>query len=293
MITPFAMIYAVFTAFQAESSRYDKLTFTCGTLIGICLAAFYWVPAVFEQPYIKEFGSVLTTGTFHFSYRFVPLFKYIQFPWRFLGIATFFFSAFAGLYLERHAKIASFITLTGIILCCLWYSANQRAVFKTLPLERILPEEQIVSERKIGRLCSMDEYLPKWFPRQLFIKLQTLTPVAIPATTRLNNVELLGKSARLDSNGNQPSRLILPYLYYPGWQAKIDGHIKEVQPDTSGFLALDLPPGSHHIELVFTTTRLRVLSWSLSITAALLLFFLFRTLSNEGTGQLLPTQKQP
>jgi hypothetical protein len=63
--------------------------------------------------------------------------------------------------------------------------------------------------------------------------------------------------------GDQPTTFVIRESWHPGWHASIDGadvHIRRVSPD---FMAVDVPPGAHRIDLQFERPLWTWLLWLL------------------------------
>src|SRR5207244_7942268 len=94
-----------------------------------------------------------------------------------------------------------------------------------------------------------------------------------------------------DVHATTPASLAFHQLAFPGWRAFVDGRpaparaatISSPIPASLGFLVVDVPPGSHGVEVRFGSTRLRTLASSISaatlVLALLWLTPLFRLLT--------------
>jgi hypothetical protein len=72
-----------------------------------------------------------------------------------------------------------------------------------------------------------------------------------------------------------PTTITFKLLYFPGWQARVNGEPATPQPASeSGLLSLALPAGQHQVTLTFDETPLRRLADTISLVAwsALLMF---------------------
>jgi hypothetical protein len=75
--------------------------------------------------------------------------------------------------------------------------------------------------------------------------------------------------------GDQGATLAFPLLYWPGWQAQVDGQSTPVSAVTgSGYLSLTVPPGEHTVQLKLGRTPLRAQAETLSLVALVLLLAL-------------------
>ncbi len=65
--------------------------------------------------------------------------------------------------------------------------------------------------------------------------------------------------------------MAVPLLYWPGWEARVDGQFVEVHPaDGLGWVAFDLPKGEHTVELKLGDTDTRRTATIISIIALLI-----------------------
>jgi hypothetical protein len=64
--------------------------------------------------------------------------------------------------------------------------------------------------------------------------------------------------------GEGPGRLTVLEQAFPGWQARVDGAGAPLLAE-DGFLAVDVGPGSHDVELLFRMTRARRLGLGVTL----------------------------
>ncbi len=175
----------------------------------------------------------------------VPLLPYVQFPWRFLGLAA------VGLALAsaegqggRGAgeRLAHYSLLTFLLLTALPY------LFPSAPppLPHTADRADLITfEVETGWLgtTSAGDYLP--------------TAVAVlppPSTTEV-----------VTTNGDQ---ITFSQFYFPGWQLWVDGQPHPLKASSPhGLLQTTLPAGPHHLELRFGNTPLRTAANGVSLVA--------------------------
>jgi hypothetical protein len=88
----------------------------------------------------------------------------------------------------------------------------------------------------------------------------------------------------LQTANAQPGFLILSEIYYPGWEAWVDGQRAPVEQVNFTLRGVELPPGEHRVEFVFRSPSFRNgAAWSLAGVMLLLLgAFAFRRKSLRG-----------
>jgi len=70
---------------------------------------------------------------------------------------------------------------------------------------------------------------------------------------------------------NGPATVAVPTLYWPGWVAEVDGQRVEIRPAESlGWITIDLQPGAHNVTLRLQDTPVRTAGEIISLIALLL-----------------------
>ena len=94
----------------------------------------------------------------------------------------------------------------------------------------------------------------------------------LPTATQVDVIESGPQSHRLVVNARRSTVLVLYVLYFPGWQASVDGASVPVFADTqTGFVSFEVPVGRHEVRLTFGSTLERDIGWGISILALMLL----------------------
>jgi|GEM_PF-1008074 len=224
-------------------------------------------------------GLFLTISPSAIIYDQVSLVQYVQFPWRYLGIATLFLSALTGLsanwkYVGRipHGPM---ILLCCALGCSVLLSHTHREVLeKTSGDIDQIGRSRIVG-KNIGVMSVGDEYLPKWSDESV-IPLrfdEILLPFPSTSTLKVDNVETKGSKIRFRIESEGGVNLAVSQFYFPGWKATIDGRYRPVAYTAEGFVTLTIPPGVHSVQLWFGTTTPRIIGWLITIVTLLTLLF--------------------
>lgn len=205
-----------------------------------------------------------------YLYRLADPLVFVQFPWRFLGPATLFLSAFGGsITMGQIAGRFQIAVLATVIAASIYFSNDQRRVY--LPNVPISPayETTRLKMRKMMGLNASDEYLPKWADRLGIADTPEVKPLAISETLSLSGsiteVVAGNKQMRFTYTGEQSYSVVgIPWYYFPGWQGKIDGLPARISPTSDGYLAVNVPVGRHQVEIFFGTTWPRATGWSVA-----------------------------
>jgi len=214
-----------------------------------------------------------------------PLLASLQYPWRFMGIASLGVAFLAGgvtFWAKEESKGSFWGYALGLSLMALSVIAG----LARLPGERLEMMEREVTvarmweedfaHRQIGTTWTA-EYLPVWVRADRSeIPLPPSTPKAVdprgfgaPKAVVIKEgylwYELGVKSAK-------STTLRFHIFYFPGWQGYVDKKKVDTYPGGEfGLVTLDVPAGEHQLLLRFEGTRERKLGSALSLTTSILL----------------------
>jgi hypothetical protein len=197
--------------------------------------------------------------------RSIPQADWIQFPWRILAISAFFISIIAGhvtigLSEQKGRRIAGFILLFFLVI--LSYQMTS------------IPNGYLAKDPTAVSGFYRDEYLPV-YGGQVFGPL----PEGYPDIIYGGDHELLQKSStywkiKTYSNENQTCKVKI--FYFPRWICFIDGIKTTSSVSREGTIALDIPKGSHTIEIKFKDSLVSVTSkilFLLGLIGAIIILF--------------------
>ena len=199
-------------------------------------------------------------------WRFVPLLRFTEFPWRMYGPAFLLSSVLCGaslLWLDRLPRVqagAAVAAALALILAVAVYQFPRPFLQVPASIADYLRYE--TGFHAMGTTAG-GEYLSRW----------TAAVPAPPALTPdLSRMALLnpapGQTGTVVQSGpgmlrlhvSQPAAgdMVVAQFFFPGWQAKVDGAPATVAPAAgSGAIKLAVPAGEHDISLEFTDTPVR------------------------------------
>lgn len=189
--------------------------------------------------------------------------KYIQFPWRFLGIALFCFSLASGLIIRLAGKIGKFVGVL-VVLAAVLLNAG---FFKEDIWLNVADEDLTKGQAFINQSASsIGDYWPR-FGGELP---EEFAPDAFEGTMLIEKGSNYAVYEILD-NGNEVS---FPISYFPGWVAHNEGESIEVYPNSRGLITMTRDENMGRALLKFENTRVRSLGNFLSL-AGLSIFLMF------------------
>ena len=202
------------------------------------------------------FSTFMTHEKSSMVWSLVPPLVYLQFPWRFLVIANFFFAivgayAFSYLSLQRSKwLIISFFVVTFLFSAPLFRPNYWLDLSPQEKLSGYLWDKQMT--------ISIFDYLPT----------SAKTPPTYPApfeplsSTKYYSIEYLKKGTdwvSFDYQSDQDSSVSLNLLDFPGWKVFDQGKLISHYDDKNGIITINLPAGAHHIEARLTNTPIRII----------------------------------
>jgi hypothetical protein len=93
-------------------------------------------------------------------------------------------------------------------------------------------------------------YLPEWAQPQITASNRT------PAT--VTNIRFSPQRVEADVDSSGAALVVISQTYYHLWRASVDGHSVPLLRANVAFQALEVPPGRHHIKLLYTDNKLLV-----------------------------------
>ena len=223
-----------------------------------------------------------------------PLFRVLQFPYRFLGVGVVFLSFLAGtgVYVLQHGlshsqlasrhrsaarygSIAALVVMVGILI------SPGRALSGVRyypPLPDLDVSFVMRKDREAGHLYAT--YVVNFIPRAV----QELPPYELLARDgpeRLDRDSLPAGAAlvashyrplRYDLTLSTPTPFVATFntFYFPGWTAGIDGQRVPIAPvDRYGRIGVTVPAGHHRLVVWFGSTPIRLIATIISMAALL------------------------
>ncbi|MDT8305933.1 MAG: 6-pyruvoyl-tetrahydropterin synthase-related protein, partial [Anaerolineae bacterium] len=216
-------------------------------------------------------ATLMITPLSRFLWDRVPLLPYTQFPWRFLSVQAFFGALVAAALVRLPYRRWWLPPL--LLLLLIAALGDLKPDYLPLRDDDITPARLAEYEwfsGNIGTTVSA-EYLPHavqprpyssaWLTRGERDSARVLKGEAAVAL-----VERQATRQRWAvSSGEQGATLLLPTLYWPGWQATLDGASLPLQAAPgSGLITVDIPPGDHQLAIHLAATPLRTAAEALS-----------------------------
>lgn len=230
-------------------------------------------------------GIFLTLQISRPLWEFLPLIRFIQFPWRLLALVSFGLSVTAGAVVSGFAawrpNADRWVCLALVLAAILVYGPKTRALYVlhdmntnqplAVDLQTIsdesswgdnrYPPEMILDSLSIPRFgvtsTAQDDYLPRW------VKEQPIEPMVkynetVQGDIFIKPLSLRGDWFRFQIQARTSGVMRFYAFYFPGWTATIiDEPIKIYPDEPTGRILADLPQGDYEIDFRFRDTAIR------------------------------------
>ena len=233
----------------------DSFAFELGPYMIIMLAFSVMTFRIVKKEFIKDYVFFLISGFITlfmainiFPWNIMPKFlNIIQFPWRCLEYANFFFAIVASI--NMGALIKKFTLKDSLIIIMI-------AVIYIIALKGFVlySDEKLMSveDMELGRITGMEnewipgmgrgEYLPqKAYENRFYIATREDRIYAIEGKAVIDNEKKEGTNLQAKvKTFDEETVLELPYIYYPGYEITLDGmHIRSFETE-NGMLGIHL-----------------------------------------------------
>jgi hypothetical protein len=354
MFTPFLILYVLFLSGQIPAEKRLQAISPSGlaAVLGIGLAAFYWLPVLFEMKYTNVLSQVGGGANFHdhfvcfsqlwqsqwgfggsvpgctdglsfmlgkihivlsvvavtlfilwgkrntiaqrhapfFLFAFLlsiilmlslsvsiwetlPFMSFLQYPWRFLGIAVLFLSLLGGsiaVFFKNHTHPTAQVGILCAMLFIVIYTNNDFFTPQTILGKK---DVDIINETSLKWTASKisDEYMPVLFKKptdssQIVQEKFVLEGNVGSIVSSITETDTIAADILLSETGT----LRIYTAYFPSWKLTVNGVTTPYAVTDQG-LMIRLPAGQHRVILQYEQTGPQKLGNSISAISILLL----------------------
>lgn len=264
--------------FSKSEAGYVSFEFGLPIIIGLL-----FTPAVISKIKLKKkmlyiytlctgiLFSLMSTSIFPWaSFPIVP--SIMQFTWRFLLVSTFLLSIIAGVniyYIIDNIKSKDiYIILMIIILYSSNYIQNSVRYNKEFNIHFLYNSTDLLTAQ-----CGIEyEYLPTKAHNDLdYIRQRSSNVIITSGTATIENEQKDESNMTFTiKESSENTTLELPYIYYLGYNIKINGTQINYNESDKGFIQITVPTCDNAIvEVTYTGTKLEKISLGISIISFL------------------------
>ncbi len=207
----------------------------------------------------------------NFIWEAIPLMRFTQFPWRFLGISIFLVSLI-GVGFINQCKVQSAkgkVFLGFLILVIIGVNISY---FQPQRYDKDDNEQNYISKSVLQRDDKLPkDYLPVWV-KNINTKTHIEMPEIITGQGSLYNYQTRGVTASLAADLTENSLIKVPISYFPGWVVTdFDKPVAYTEPSDLGLIQIQLSPGHHQLNLKFADTPIRLIGNLITLGTFILL----------------------
>ena len=216
----------------------------------------------------------LFMATKYFPWKYLPnIFSMIQFPWRMLEFSAFFLSIVCSINAFVIIKRFNLKDVLIMIIILLMYVIALNP-FVNISEEKIIPIENIEKQGyfsgrqdEITAGAARGEYLPsKAHDDKFYLATRENLVYVISGKAIIEDEQKTRNKMQFKVKNKEETEYELPYIYYPGYEIRLDGIIIENHETEKGFLGFRLEDKTEAvIEVQYVGTKLMNLSYIVSL----------------------------
>jgi len=273
----------------SELGPFDEFSFNIGLLHWLIPTfAFLIVFAVYKNIKNKQqliyflffyfvgwFAFFMTHSKSSFVWNQLSIFKYFQFPWRYLTLATFSFSLSIGFVVNLFFNKKNRNVFVYVIIFLLFlFNLN---FFRTKDWLDINDQDKFSGKNwELQQTISIFDYLPKS---------AKYPPVTKAPENLISNDEYQILSFDKKSNKqiwnievkNDYSEISLPIYHFPGWKVYLNNKKVDIYPKGDlGLITFKVNNGYYEVYAILKNTNIRLISNMISLFSVLFIFFYYK-----------------
>lgn len=216
------------------------------------------------------FFTLLTTTIIPWT-KLPDFISIIQYPYRFLLIASFLLVPIAAGNLVKMKENIDLGTIAIYILIAIIYITpllQEAQIVKGVDWKEFYSTEKIEENQRFSRYCATFEYLPsKAFNNINYIANRSQEPIVQAGYCEISesqkeNLEITFSAKDI----KEETKLELPFIYYMGYKARVNGQKLEVSESDNGFVQITLNKGQEgKVEVKYEGTMLYYISFVISV----------------------------
>ena len=205
---------------------------------------------------------------------------FIQYSYRFLLIATFLLAPIAAINLvklKENIDLENIIVYTLIAFIYITPLLQEAQIIKGLDWKEFYSTEKLEEGQNFSRYCATYEYLPsKAFNNKDYIATRSDEPIIQTGNCNIQNSEKNKLTITFNVNNvEKNTKIELPFIYYVGYNAYLNGEKLEVTESDNGFVQISLNEGQEGIvEVKYEGSVLYYISFAISLIS-LIIFVIY------------------
>ncbi len=238
----------------------------------------------------------MQTDSATFIWNAIPALNVFQFRWRLLSVMGLVSAIILGYFfaqLQTRFKSILVVTVIAVYVLLQLPSIYPDLLFRYVqfsPRPTVADAQAFALKSDAAGLTSFNEYLPRW--RQLPITNYVTSVISnLPSGARVLSDTRRNALVQTKIETPQAFTVAMNVLYYPGWVGYVDGQAAAIRPsERSGLIAMNVPSGTHTVELHYEGTFAQRLGDSVSIASAIAMILISVILRERSRRRILLTE---
>lgn len=258
------------------------MCFQIGLFIVVPLLFTPFVYKKIDKKYRKNYLLTLIVGLLAI-FAATPAFPYdmlpkqvaiIQFPWRFLMIATFTLTIISTINIYKvfeKIKVQDVMIFTILILAYIQPLIFANTFNPDITEDKYAGQSSITDPKEHASTCEAQlEYLPhKAYENIEYIKNRNQNVLVIDGDIQISEQNKNGSNMIIKyTNSDKKASIELPFIYYPGYKITINNEKIDYYESDKGFIQIDISENtSGEIGVSYTGTLLAKATWIISLVS--------------------------
>jgi uncharacterized membrane protein len=203
----------------------------------------------------------------------IPEFSYLQYPWRFLSLASFGLSLLAGCAINMAKRSGTRVLIAGICITAVIY---MNAKWFTPQYSYVKDAKTFETNEALRWKASAisDEYLPPQLVRPTEENMVVSDTIVSPVLIHVTPVVSTAADKRFLVESTRSAMLTIQTAYFPGWQYSVNA--RAVQPEIhNGLPEIRIEAGKNLVEWHFTNTPVRTAGNSITVISCIVGIILY------------------
>jgi len=217
------------------------------------------------------FSVFLMTKYSSWLWRLLPVYNFIQFPWRFLSLTTFTSAFLAGSLVNNWPKkFKNVVVLTFFIALIILSKSYMKP-------ENYLFKDDSYYATNEGTTTVADEYLPIWIKNSPQKRADSKVEI-LEGGIEIKDLMVKSNQISFFSQGEKEALIRINTIYYPGWQLFVNSQKWDFDYQNDlGVIQFKIQKGENKVKIIFKETPLRKMADLISLGSLIfLLTFLFK-----------------
>lgn len=266
LVNPYQLLYSSW-GYGAKPQEIGGLSTQMGLLptaiLIICLYLMIKTKERQKMIYTAVFSVlislVLMTKYSLLFWEYLPISQFVQFPWRLLALVIFMIAIICAYIVDKTRK-------KNIAAALIIFASFTSTILYTKPASFTNMPDSFYSTNE-STTAVWDEYMPLWVKDAPKDRARGKIEVS-DASVEQQVIKAAKYQAVIDAR--KDTNVVVNTIYFPGWQAKVDGKSQPINYQNNfGLITFKLPKGIHQVIIEYKNSGIHLFSEIISIISVI------------------------